>query len=140
MKRINNFTLGNFKDLIGYKEKPMSEIKPSEFLSKRQKYQNNETTRTYVIDQNMLKYLKEELFDLNKFDRQADIEEKIIDYMKELCEIIDSINRTYRNPAAHEISMSIKDAETVINQLLFSKKIMFRFFEKIKISNMGQLK
>jgi hypothetical protein len=87
----------------------------------------------------MLKYLKNELFDLNKFDSNSDIDENIIDYMKELCELIDSINRTYRNPAAHEVSMTIKDAETVINQLLFNKKIMFRFFEKIKISNMGQL-
>ena len=120
--------------------KPLNEIKTSEFSSNRQKYNRNESSITYVIDQKMLKYLKDELFDLNKFDSNSDIDENIIDYMKELCELIDSINRTYRNPAAHEVSMSIKDAETVINQLLFNKKIMFRFFEKIKTSNMGQLK
>ena len=79
----------------------------------------------------MLSYLKEELFDLNKFS-DDNVDEEIINYMKELCEYVDQINRDYRNPSAHENIMDIKSAETVINWLLFNKRILFRFFEKIK--------
>ena len=79
----------------------------------------------------MFDYVKNELFDLNKFTND-NVDQEIIYYMKELCDLIDKINEDYRNPSAHDSIMNKNDAETVINWLLFSKKILFRFFEKIK--------
>jgi glutamate formiminotransferase len=52
--------------------------------------------------------------------------------MKELCEIVEDLNKTYRNPSVHERVMNRKSAEVVINVLFFNKKILYRFFEKIK--------
>jgi hypothetical protein len=132
--RLEKFTLGNFKDLIGFKQKPLEDIMDKDFFKENLNFRLNQEYKTYVIDKRMLSYLKEELFDLNKFS-DDNVDEEIINYMKELCEYVDQINRDYRNPSAHENIMDIKSAETVINWLLFNKRILFRFFEKIKINN-----
>jgi hypothetical protein len=134
--RFKNFTLGNFKDIVGYKDKIIDDIKTTEYRSEKGKYTlvegKKSYEKTYVIDEKMLNYLQQELFDLNKFDGNDNIEEKIIDYMKELCEIVEDLNKTYRNPSVHERVMNRKSAEVVINLLFFNKKILYRFFEKIK--------
>ena len=130
--RIEKFKLGQFRSLIGFKEKPFDEVNISkEIYKEKLNFNIGKANRTYVINSRMMSYLKEQLFDLEKFSKDY-TDEEIILYMKDLCEIIDQINYDYRNPSAHENIMNKKDAETVINWLLFNKKVLFRFFEKIK--------
>ena len=129
-RRINSFKLGNFKDLVGLKEKNIEEVQEDKEITGKN-FNKGREIRAYVIDVKMLKYLKTELFDLTKFS-SLNQDEEIIEYMRELCELVDQINHDYRNPSAHENIMSKKDAETIINWLLFNKRIFFRFFEMIR--------
>ena len=124
--RFNKFTLGEFKDLIGLKENI------SVFAIKDNKtYDDNRSNnRTTVIDLSMLKYLKEEVFDKDKFTWNIDGE--IIDYLVNLNDVITFLTKEIRNPAAHDLIMSLEKAETTINYLLFTKKLLVTFYEKMK--------
>ena len=79
----------------------------------------------------MLKFLEEELLDLNKFSND-NIDEEIINYMNSLWINLDQLVRLFRNPAAHENIINSNQAEITINWLLFNKKILINMLEKIK--------
>ena len=133
LKAMNNFTLGNFKDLIGLKEvERINTYQYNESIGSKKIKVNG--TRTLVIDKLMLQFLKEELLDLNKFSND-NIDEEIINYMNSCWINLDQLVRLFRNPAAHENIINSNQAEITINWLLFNKKILISLLEKMKMNN-----
>ena len=124
--RFNKFTLGEFKDLIGLKEN----ISVFAIRDNKTFDENKRTTRVTVIDFTILKFLKNEVFDKEKFTYNIDGE--IIDYLVNLNDVITYCTKRLRNPAAHDLVMTREKAETTINYLLFTKKLLVTFYEKMK--------
>ena len=78
----------------------------------------------------MLKFLKEDLFNVEKFGYFTN--EEIVDYMAKFSLTIEQIARELRNPSAHNEIMKSYDAEQMIDWVLFGQKILPTFLEKIK--------
>lgn len=121
-----NFTLGNFKDLINRKETKNEELKFYQEKSQRLKTKEN---RYISFDRTILKYLEEELFDLNNFS--VDYKEEIFETLENLYQNVEQI-ASYRNDSAHKKIVSKETAEFILNLLLFKEKTLLNFFDKIK--------
>ena len=78
----------------------------------------------------MLEYLSKELFNEKAFGDL--LEEEITDYMSKFCKTIEQINEEFRNPSAHTKFMTAFQAEQMIDWVLFGKKLLPNFINKIK--------
>ena len=128
---VDRFTLGDFEKLLGKREINVESamVMGDRSLNER-KRSANDSNKSVTFDKLLVKYVKSELFNMDKFGYNED--EEIVDYLIYFYYQVHEISSKYRNPAAHRGDISKIDAEFIINCLLFKEKLFVNFMDKIK--------
>ena len=125
-KKIDKFTLGSLKEALGIKEIPLRTIDNHDVA-----YQYDDNSDILdAIDLTMFKFIKEKVFNKNKFGGNVNAE--MVDFIIDLYSVISSLVDELRNNSIHSDIISLEQAEQAINYLLFTKKLLVKFYQNMK--------
>lgn len=120
---VKKFTLGNLEDTLGIERFMQSMIADDVGIAKSNKYE-------LKIDETMSSYL-DCLFKSDAFSSE-NRKREIQHYIISLCQEVQSIADSFRNPSAHTNIMKYHRAEVCGNYIIKVKKLLKNFIDKIE--------
>ena len=121
-KKIEKFTLGSLKEALGIKEIPLRTVNNHNVAY--QYNSNNEILDT--IDISIFEFIEENVFNKTKFG--GNVKEEMVDYIVDLYSVISFLVDELRNNSIHNDIIVLEKAEQAINYLLFTKKLLVKFY------------